>query len=54
MRYDLHTHDDPASYFELIRNTIDRAVTSIEGLDIPAHENQTIFSGTALRIPNNV
>jgi aminocarboxymuconate-semialdehyde decarboxylase len=34
--------------------SIDRAVTSIEGLDIPAHEKQTIFSGTALRILNNV
>jgi aminocarboxymuconate-semialdehyde decarboxylase len=33
--------------------SIDRAVTSIEGLDIPAHEKQTIFSGTALRILNN-
>jgi aminocarboxymuconate-semialdehyde decarboxylase len=34
--------------------SIDRAVTSIEGLDIPDHEKQTIFSGTALRILNNV
>jgi hypothetical protein len=34
--------------------SIDRAVTSIEGLDIAAHEKQTIFSGTALRILNNV
>lgn len=34
--------------------SIDRAVTSIEGLDIPAHEKQAIFSGTALRILNNV
>ncbi len=34
--------------------SIDRAVTSIEGLDIPAHEKQSIFSGTALRILNNV
>lgn len=34
--------------------SIDRAVTSIEGLDIAAHEKQAIFSGTALRILNNV
>ena len=124
MRYDLHTHYYPASYFELIRRTpgefsfgtdptgrtiiryqgarffgvtapmtdpaqrladmdrvgidvevislstpnvfftegagphmlgsIDRAVSSIEGLDIPAHEKQAIFSGTALGILNNV
>jgi aminocarboxymuconate-semialdehyde decarboxylase len=34
--------------------SIDRAVTSIEGLDIPAHEKQAMFSATALRILNNV
>jgi aminocarboxymuconate-semialdehyde decarboxylase len=34
--------------------SIDRAVTSIEGLDIAAHDKQAIFSGTALRILNNV
>jgi aminocarboxymuconate-semialdehyde decarboxylase len=34
--------------------SIDRAVTSIERLDIPASEKHTIFSGTALRILNNV
>lgn len=34
--------------------SIDRAVTSIEGLDIAGHEKQAIFSGTALRILNNV
>jgi aminocarboxymuconate-semialdehyde decarboxylase len=34
--------------------SIDRAVTSIEGLDIPAADKQAIFSGTALRILNNV
>ena len=34
--------------------SIDRAVTSIAGLDIPEHEKQAIFSGTALRILNNV
>jgi aminocarboxymuconate-semialdehyde decarboxylase len=34
--------------------SIDRAVTSIEALDIPAHEKQAIFSGTALGILNNV
>jgi aminocarboxymuconate-semialdehyde decarboxylase len=34
--------------------SIDRAITSIEGLDIPAADKQTIFSGTALRILNNL
>lgn len=34
--------------------SIDRAVTSIEALDIAAHEKQAIFSSTALRILNNV
>ena len=34
--------------------SIDRAVSSIEGLDIAAHEKQAMFSGTALRILNNV
>jgi aminocarboxymuconate-semialdehyde decarboxylase len=34
--------------------SIDRAVTSIEGLDIPADEKRAIFSTTALRILNNV
>jgi aminocarboxymuconate-semialdehyde decarboxylase len=34
--------------------SIDRAVTSIEALDIAAHEKQAIFSATALRILNNV
>ncbi len=34
--------------------SIERAVTSIEGLDIPAEDKQRIFSGTALRILNNV
>jgi aminocarboxymuconate-semialdehyde decarboxylase len=34
--------------------SIDRAVTSIERLEIPESEKQTIFSGTALRILNNV
>jgi aminocarboxymuconate-semialdehyde decarboxylase len=34
--------------------SIERAVTSIEGLDIPAEDKQAIFSGTALRILNNV
>ncbi|HEX3766002.1 MAG TPA: amidohydrolase family protein [Kofleriaceae bacterium] len=42
------------SDFPHMLGSIDRAVTSIEGLDIPAHEKQTIFSGTALRILNNV
>ncbi len=34
--------------------SIDRAVTSIEGLDIPAAEKERIFSGTALTILRNV
>jgi aminocarboxymuconate-semialdehyde decarboxylase len=34
--------------------SIDRAVTSIESLDIPAADKQAIFSGTALAILNNV
>lgn len=34
--------------------SIERAVSSIEGLAIPAHEKERIFSGTALRILNNV
>ncbi len=34
--------------------SIDRAVTSIDRLDIPEYEKQTIFSGTALGILNNV
>lgn len=34
--------------------SIERSVTSIEGLHIPEHEKQRIFSGTALSILNNV
>jgi aminocarboxymuconate-semialdehyde decarboxylase len=34
--------------------SIDRAVSSIEGLDIRDEERERIFSGTALRILNNV
>jgi aminocarboxymuconate-semialdehyde decarboxylase len=34
--------------------SIDRAVSSIESLDIPADEKQRIFEGTALSILNNV
>jgi len=34
--------------------SIDRAVSSIEGLSIPQHEKQRIFEGTALSILNNV
>jgi len=33
---------------------IDRAVSSIEGLDIPDEEKRRIFEGTALSILNNV
>jgi aminocarboxymuconate-semialdehyde decarboxylase len=34
--------------------SIERAVSSIEGLNIPQHEKQRIFEGTALSILNNV
>jgi predicted TIM-barrel fold metal-dependent hydrolase len=34
--------------------SIDRAVSSIEGLNIPQSEKQRIFEGTALSILNNV
>jgi aminocarboxymuconate-semialdehyde decarboxylase len=34
--------------------SIDRAVSSIEALDIPAEEKRRIFEGTALSILNNV
>ena len=34
--------------------SIERAVTSIDGLAISQAEKQAIFSGTALRILNNV
>jgi predicted TIM-barrel fold metal-dependent hydrolase len=34
--------------------SIDRAVSSIESLDIPEGEKQRIFEGTALEILNNV
>jgi predicted TIM-barrel fold metal-dependent hydrolase len=34
--------------------SIDRAVSSIEALNIPAAEKERIFGGTALRILNNV
>jgi aminocarboxymuconate-semialdehyde decarboxylase len=34
--------------------SIDRAVSSIEGLEIPDEEKQGIFEGTALTILNNV
>jgi aminocarboxymuconate-semialdehyde decarboxylase len=34
--------------------SIDRAVSSIESLDIPDEEKQRIFEGTALSILNNV
>ena len=34
--------------------SIERAVSSIEALDIPEAEKQRIFSGTALSILNNV
>ena len=34
--------------------SIERAVSSIEGLDIPESEKRQIFEGTALSILNNV
>jgi aminocarboxymuconate-semialdehyde decarboxylase len=34
--------------------SIDRAVSSIEGLDIREEEKEQIFSGTALHVLNNV
>jgi aminocarboxymuconate-semialdehyde decarboxylase len=34
--------------------SIERAVSSIEAMEIPEHEKQRIFSGTALEILNNV
>jgi aminocarboxymuconate-semialdehyde decarboxylase len=34
--------------------SIDRAVSSIEGLDIPEEDKASIFGGTALRILNNI
>jgi predicted TIM-barrel fold metal-dependent hydrolase len=34
--------------------SIDRAVSSIEGLEIPDEEKRRIFDGTALTILNNV
>ena len=34
--------------------SIERAVSSIESLDIPDDEKQRIFEGTALSILNNV
>lgn len=34
--------------------SIDRAVSSIESLDVPAAEKERIFSGTARDILNNV
>jgi predicted TIM-barrel fold metal-dependent hydrolase len=34
--------------------SIDRAVSSIESLDIPEGEKQRIFEGTALSILNNL
>jgi predicted TIM-barrel fold metal-dependent hydrolase len=34
--------------------SIDRAVSSIEGLEIPEEEKRRIFEGTALSILNNL
>jgi aminocarboxymuconate-semialdehyde decarboxylase len=42
------------SDFPHLLGSIDRAVTSIESLNIPAVEKNRIFSGTALSILNNV
>ncbi|HJS74785.1 MAG TPA: amidohydrolase family protein [Vicinamibacteria bacterium] len=42
------------SDFPHLLGSIDRAVTSIESLHIPAAEKERIFSGTALTILNNI
>ena len=34
--------------------SIDKAVSTIEGFNVPTHEKQRIFEGTALSIMNNV
>jgi predicted TIM-barrel fold metal-dependent hydrolase len=41
------------SDFPHLLGNIDRAVSSIEDLPIPAHERRAIFSTTALSILNN-
>src|ERR1044071_2737555 len=50
----LHYHTVRGSDYPHMLGSIDRAVTSIQGLDIPDPDKQAIFSGTALRILNNV
>ncbi len=42
------------SDFPHMLSSIDKAVSSIEGLTIPAQEKAQVFGGTALRILNNV
>jgi aminocarboxymuconate-semialdehyde decarboxylase len=47
-------HMAMGSDYPHLLGSIDRAVSSIENLDIPAYEKERIFSGTALSILNNV
>jgi aminocarboxymuconate-semialdehyde decarboxylase len=47
-------HMAMGSDYPHLLGSIDRAVSSIENLDIPEREKQQIFSGTALSILNNV
>jgi aminocarboxymuconate-semialdehyde decarboxylase len=47
-------HMAMGSDYPHLLGSIDRAVSSIENLDIPAHEKERIFSGTALSILNNI
>jgi len=47
-------HMAMGSDFPHLLGSIDRAVSTIESLEIPAAEKQQIFSGTALRILNNL
>jgi aminocarboxymuconate-semialdehyde decarboxylase len=47
-------HMAMGSDYPHLLGSIDRAVSSIENLDIPGYEKERIFSGTALSILNNV
>jgi aminocarboxymuconate-semialdehyde decarboxylase len=47
-------HMAMGSDFPHLLGSIDRAVSTIEALEIPAADKQQIFSGTALRILNNL
>jgi aminocarboxymuconate-semialdehyde decarboxylase len=56
LAYDLvgPDHMVMGSDYPHLLGSIDRAVSSIEAMDIPAEDKARIFSGTALRILNNV